>query len=97
MKNDFVSHVSHELKTPLASITAYSEMLLDGEARDGRTRKEFSCVGVLETRGAVYHIKRLLKQINKILTLDGPLNAALTYLTCRILSLEIKMLKNQRY
>ena len=41
MKNDFVSHVSHELKTPLASITAYSEMLVDGEADDEKTRKEF--------------------------------------------------------
>ncbi len=41
MKNDFVSHVSHELKTPLASITAYSEMLADGEAEDEETRTEF--------------------------------------------------------
>jgi len=44
MKNDFVSHVSHELKTPLASITAYSEMLCDGEADDEETRKEFYSV-----------------------------------------------------
>jgi two-component system phosphate regulon sensor histidine kinase PhoR len=44
MKNDFVSHVSHELKTPLASITAYSEMLSDGEAEDEETRKEFYSV-----------------------------------------------------
>ena len=44
MKNDFVSHVSHELKTPLASITAYSEMLADGEADDEKTRKEFYSV-----------------------------------------------------
>lgn len=44
MKNDFVSHVSHELKTPLASITAYSEMLADGEAADEETRKEFYSV-----------------------------------------------------
>jgi len=44
MKNDFVSHVSHELKTPLASITAYSEMLVDGEANDEKTRKEFYSV-----------------------------------------------------
>jgi PAS domain S-box-containing protein len=39
MKSDFVSHVSHELKTPLASITAYSEMLADGEADDEETRR----------------------------------------------------------
>jgi two-component system phosphate regulon sensor histidine kinase PhoR len=41
MKTDFVSDVSHELKTPLASIKAYVEMLRDGEAADARTQKEF--------------------------------------------------------
>jgi two-component system phosphate regulon sensor histidine kinase PhoR len=43
-KNDFVNHVCHELKTPLASISAYSEMLIDGEADDEKTRKEFYAV-----------------------------------------------------
>ena len=43
-KNDFVNHVCHELKTPLASISAYSEMLIDGEADDEKTRKEFYTV-----------------------------------------------------
>ncbi|MBW8041093.1 MAG: PAS domain-containing protein [Planctomycetes bacterium] len=43
-KNDFVNHVSHELKTPLASIMAYSEMLADGEAKDSQTQQEFYSV-----------------------------------------------------
>jgi len=43
-KNDFVNHVCHELKTPLASISAYSEMLIDGEADDEQTQKEFYAV-----------------------------------------------------
>ena len=41
MKNDFVSNVTHELRTPLASIKAYVEMLIDGEADDEKTKREF--------------------------------------------------------
>ncbi len=41
MKNDFVSKVTHELRTPLASIRAYVEMLVDGEAQDEETQQEF--------------------------------------------------------
>jgi len=41
MKNDFVSKVAHELKTPLSSIRAYVEMLVEGEAQDAATREEF--------------------------------------------------------
>jgi two-component system, OmpR family, phosphate regulon sensor histidine kinase PhoR len=41
MKNDFVSSVSHELRTPLSSIRAYVEMLVDGEAQDEKTTREF--------------------------------------------------------
>ncbi len=59
MKNDFVSRVSHELKTPLASIAAYSEMLLDGEARDGQTRKEFYSVIQSQTK----RLNRLIEDI----------------------------------
>ena len=41
MKNDFVSKVAHELRTPLSSIRAYVEMLVDEEAQDSQTRQEF--------------------------------------------------------
>jgi two-component system, OmpR family, phosphate regulon sensor histidine kinase PhoR len=40
-KSEFVAHVAHELRTPLASIRAYVEMLVDGEAADEKTRKEY--------------------------------------------------------
>ena len=59
MKNDFVSQVSHELKTPLASITAYSEMLLDGEANDEDTRKEFYSV----IQNQAQRLNRLIEEI----------------------------------
>ncbi len=59
MKNDFVSHVSHELKTPLASITAYTEMLADGEAEDEQTRKEFYSV----IQNQAQRLNRLIENI----------------------------------
>jgi len=59
MKNDFVSHVSHELKTPLASITAYSEMLVDGETNDEEMRKEFYSV----IQNQAQRLSRLIEDI----------------------------------
>jgi len=59
MKTDFVSHVSHELKTPLASITAYSEMLADGEANDECTRREFYSV----IQNQAQRLSRLIEDI----------------------------------
>ncbi len=38
---EFVSAVSHEMKTPLAGIKAYVELLADGDAEDEETREEF--------------------------------------------------------
>ena len=38
---EFVSAVSHEMKTPLAGIKAYVELLVDGDAEDEETREEF--------------------------------------------------------
>lgn len=41
IRRDFVTNVSHELKTPLASIKAYSETLRMGAAEDSATRLIF--------------------------------------------------------
>ena len=38
---EFVSAVSHEMKTPLAGIKAYVELLADGDADDEATQEEF--------------------------------------------------------
>jgi signal transduction histidine kinase len=40
-RQDFVSAVTHELKTPLTSIRMYSEMLEDGWAKDEEKRGEY--------------------------------------------------------
>jgi PAS domain S-box-containing protein len=40
-KNDFVSAVTHELRTPLSGIQAYVEMLVEGEVADEKARGEF--------------------------------------------------------
>lgn len=69
MKSDFVSHVSHELKTPLASITAYSEMLADGEADDEETRKEF--YSVIQTQAQ--RLNRLIEDILNVSRIESGL------------------------
>jgi two-component system phosphate regulon sensor histidine kinase PhoR len=62
-KTDFVSNVSHELKTPLASIKAYVEMLLDEEIRDEKSRREFYDIIASET-------ERLNRMIDRILNIS---------------------------
>ncbi len=67
MKTDFVSNVSHELKTPLASIKAYIEMLEDGEAEDERTRGEFYGIIAAETD----RLHRLIENILNISRIES--------------------------
>ena len=67
MKTDFVSNVSHELKTPLASIKAYVEMLVDGEAEDEDTRGEFYEIISTETD----RLHRLIENILNISRIES--------------------------
>jgi two-component system, OmpR family, phosphate regulon sensor histidine kinase PhoR len=69
MKNDFVSHVSHELKTPLASINAYAEMLVDGEAEDQKTITEFCTI----IQNQAQRLNRLIEEILNISRIESGL------------------------
>ena len=55
----FVSAVSHEMKTPLAGIKAYVELLVDGDATDEETREEFLDV----INGQADRLKRLIDNL----------------------------------
>jgi signal transduction histidine kinase len=59
-KTDFVSNVSHELKTPLTSIRMFSEMLAEGRVDDDVKRKQFLNIIAAETA-------RLTRLINNVL------------------------------
>jgi signal transduction histidine kinase len=59
-KTDFVSNVSHELKTPLTSIRMFSELLAEGRVSD--TTKQRSYLGIITAETA-----RLTRLINNVL------------------------------
>ncbi|MFZ2958385.1 MAG: ATP-binding protein [Candidatus Ozemobacteraceae bacterium] len=59
-KNEFVRHVAHEFRTPLTSINAFTEMLLDSEVENPETEKEYLGIIYDETN-------RLMRMINELL------------------------------
>jgi signal transduction histidine kinase len=60
-KTDFVSNVSHELKTPLTSIRMFSELLAEGRVTDEKKRKSY--LQIISTESA-----RLTRLINNVLS-----------------------------
>ena len=59
-KTDFVSNVSHELKTPLTSIRMFSDLLAEGRVAD--EAKRLSYLGIISAEAA-----RLTRLINNVL------------------------------
>ena len=59
-KTDFVSNVSHELKTPLTSIRMFSELLAEGRVIDAERQRSYLSIITAETA-------RLTRLINNVL------------------------------
>lgn len=64
---EFVSHVSHELKTPLNTLTMYSELLLDYAALDESDR--VNAVNVIQ--GEAHRMASLINNLLNISKLDA--------------------------
>ena len=64
---EFVSAVSHEMKTPLSSIKAYVELLADGDAEDEQTRDEF--LGVIG--GQADRLQRLVENLLNLARIEA--------------------------
>lgn len=62
-RREFISNVSHELKTPLTSIHGYAETLMDDDFKDVETAKKF--LGIIENESA-----RMSRLINDLLDLQ---------------------------
>jgi len=60
MRSDFVATVTHELKTPIATIRAVSETLASGRVVDSDAQREYA-------RMAVHEAKRLTRLIDNLL------------------------------
>jgi two-component system phosphate regulon sensor histidine kinase PhoR len=72
---EFVSAVSHEMKTPLAGIKAYVELLVDGDAEDEQTQEEFLAV----INGQADRLQRLVDNMLNLARIEaGVVNVSKT-------------------
>ncbi|MGL4913326.1 MAG: histidine kinase dimerization/phospho-acceptor domain-containing protein, partial [Romboutsia sp.] len=71
MRSDFVANVSHELKTPLTSISGFVETLRLNEDIDPKTRNRF--LGIIESESN--RLKRLIEDILLLSFIENKENA----------------------
>jgi signal transduction histidine kinase len=66
MRKDFLSNVSHELKTPIALIQGYAEGLKDGIADDDPESREFYCDVIVDEAGKMNKMVKQLMTLNEL-------------------------------
>ena len=62
IKNEFIDNMTHELKTPISTISLASEALLDKEIKDDNSRKNY--IKIINDEN-----KRLGVQVEKVLSI----------------------------
>ena len=65
MRKEFLSNVSHELKTPLALIQGYAEGLQEG-IHDDEESKEFYCEVIMDEAGKMNQMVKKLLTLNEL-------------------------------
>ena len=65
MRKEFLSNVSHELKTPIALIQGYAEGLLEGIS-DDKENRDFYCEIIMDEAGKMNKIVRQLLDLSHI-------------------------------
>ena len=65
MRNQFISDVSHELKTPIALIQGYAEGLNDGIVQDEESRKEYISV-ILDEANKMSNLTKDLLDLSRL-------------------------------
>lgn len=66
MRTDFLSNVSHELKTPIALIQGYAEGLRDCVAEDDEESRLFYCDVIMDEADKMNRMVRKLLKLNQI-------------------------------
>ena len=75
MRREFVANVTHELKTPLTSISGFIETLQDGAAEDPEIRTKFIDIMAIETA----RLKRLIDDILVLSEIENKKEIAMNY------------------
>lgn len=65
MRREFLSNVSHELKTPIALIQGYAEGLMEGAFEDEES-KAFYCEVIMDEAGKMNNMVKSLLELNQI-------------------------------